>query len=249
MSRKIGIFGLFLAAPVAIATLALSATVASALTIDVSCGGETGGTITVNALGAGKGISGGFTSTTGDPPTLAAAAAACDETQFNWYQIVTSDNGKAKNAAGMFLTAPYVDPPPGGYSDQWADNLPWYYDMTNPPEGAMYVDPALALSANTTADTLSFSDNPGNIMFTTWLVSLNANGSLESFDGGFTWEYNTATNTVVAVTEYLEDPTDAQYKDLIAGFASTIPEPATWVLMIVGFGGMFALRRRVGAIA
>ena len=58
MSRKIGIFGLFLAAPVAIATLALSATVASALTIDVSCGGETVGTITVNAQGAGKGISG-----------------------------------------------------------------------------------------------------------------------------------------------------------------------------------------------
>jgi len=252
MSRTIGIFRLFLAAPVAIALLALSATFASALTIDVSCGGEPVGTVTVNAQGAGQGISGGFTSTTGKPPTLAAAAAACDETQFNWYQIVTADNGKAKNAAGAFLTAPYVDPPSGGYSDQWADNLPWYYDMTNPPEDAMNVDPDLFLSANTTADTLSFSDNPmssGNITFMTWLVSLNANGSLQSFDVGFTWQYNTSTNTVTMLSEYLEGPTDAQYQDLIGGFASTVPEPATWVLMIVGFGGMFALRRRIGAIA
>jgi hypothetical protein len=252
MSRAIGIFRLFLAAPVAIALLALSATFASALTIDVTCGGETVGTVTVNAQGAGKGISGGFTSTTGKPPTLAAAAAACDETQFNWYQIVTADNGKAKNAAGAFLTAPYVDPPSGGYSDQWADNLPWYYDMTNPPEDAMNVDPDLFLSANTTADTLSFSDNPmssGNITFMTWLVSLNANGSLQSFDVGFTWQYSTSTNTVTMLNEYLEGPTDAQYQDLIGGFASTVPEPATWVLMIVGFAGMFALRRRIGAIA
>lgn len=137
MIRKIGILRLCLAAQVAVAMLVMSATYARALTINVTCGSETVGTVTVNAQGAGKGISGGFTSTTGDPPTLAAAAAACNETQFNWYQIVTADNGKAKNAAGAFLTAPYVDPPPGGYSDQWADNLPWYYDMTNPPEGAM----------------------------------------------------------------------------------------------------------------
>jgi hypothetical protein len=252
MSRKTGIFGLCLAAPVAIAMLVASATYAWALTIDVTCGGETVGTVTVNAQGAGKGISGGFTSTTGDPPTLAAAAAACDETQFNWYQIVTADNGKAKNAAGMFLMAPYVDPPPGGYSDQWADNLPWYYDMTNPPADAMNVDPDLSLSANTTADTLSFSDNPmssGNITFTTWLVSLNANGSLQSFDVGFTWQYDTGTNTVTMLSEYLEGPTDGQYQDLIGGFASTVPEPATWVLMIFGFAGMFVLRRGVGGIA
>jgi hypothetical protein len=72
---------------------------------------------------------------------------------------------------------------------------------------------------------------------------------LQSFDVGFTWQYNTGTNTVTMLSVYLEPPTDAQYADLIGGFASTVPEPATWVLMIVGFGGMFALRRRIGAIA
>ncbi len=157
-------------APVAIGALVLSATDAQALTIPVSCGGMQVGTVTVNSQGAGMGISGGFTSSTGTPPSLAAAAAACGETQFNWYQIVTADNGKAQNAAGMFIMAPYVDPPPGGYNYLWGDNLPWYWNMTNPPPGAANVDPAFGLGAQTTMTTLNFADNPtsaGNISFTT----------------------------------------------------------------------------------
>jgi hypothetical protein len=252
MSRKTGIFGLCLAAPVAIAMLAASASGARALTIPISCGGMQVGSITVNAQGAGMGISGGFTSSVGTPPSLAAAAAACGETQFNWYQIVTSDNGRAQNAAGMFLTAPYVDPPPDGYNYLWADNLPWYWNMTNPPNGAPNVDPDLGLGAQTTMSTLNFSDNPtsaGNITFMTWLVSLNANGSLQSFDAGFAWTYSTESNTVTGLVEYLEPPTDAQYQDLVGGFAKAIPEPATWVLMIAGFGGLVVLRRRAVAVA
>ena len=250
MTGKTGFIGLCLAAPIAVGALALSASDARALTIPISCGMTQVGTITVNAQGVDMGISGGFTSTTGNPPTLAAAAAACNETQFNWYQIVTADNGKAQNAAGQFLTAPYVDPPPNGYNYLWADNLPWYWNMTNPPNDAENVDPAFGLGNQTTADTLNFEDNPsssGNISFTTWLVSLNADGSLQGFDAGFTWEYNTTTGQVQDIEEYLEEPTDPQYADLVGGFAKAIPEPATWVLMIAGFAGLFVVRRRVVA--
>lgn len=252
MSGKIGIIGLCLAVPVAFGALALSVGGPRALTIPVSCGGTQVGSITVNAQGAGMGISGGFTSTTGKPPSLAAAAAAWGETQFNWYQIVTADNGRAQNAAGMFLTAPYVDPPPGGYNYLRADNLPWYWNMTTPPPQSANVEPAFALSAQTTMSTLNFADNPtsaGNISFTTWLVSLNQDGGLQSFDGGFTWQYNTATNTVTAITEYLEPPTDAQYKDLVGGFSASIPELPAWALLLTGFAGIALLRRGVGAIA
>jgi hypothetical protein len=251
MIGKTGFIGLCLA-PIAIGAVALSASDARALTIPISCGGTQVGSITVNAQGAGKGISGGFTSTAGNPPSLAAAAAACGETQFNWYQIVTADNGKAQNANGMFLKAPYVDPPPGGYNYLWADNLPWYWNMGNPPNGAPNVEPDFALGAQTTMSTLNFADNPtsaGDISFTTWLVSLNANGSLQSFDAGFTWEYSTASNSVTDISEYLEEPTDPQYADLIGGFEKAIPEPATWILMIAGFGGLVVLRRRAVAVA
>jgi PEP-CTERM motif len=240
--------GLILAAPVAIATLVLSATCAQALVVPVKCNGNTVGNIDVSAMGTG--ISGGFTSTTGKPPSLAAAAKACGETQFNWYQVVTADNGKAKNAAGMALTAPYVDPPPGGYNDQWADNLPWYYDMTQPPKGAMNVDPNLQLSKNTTMDTLKFSDFPmssGNISFSTWLVSLNADGSFQAFDGGFSWQYNTTNNDVENIMAIAGNPPDKYYKDIIGGFATSAPEPSTWVLLLAGFGGIVFLRRGANA--
>lgn len=247
MKGKKRIIG-FILAPVAIATLVLSATGSQALTVPIKCNGNTVGNIVVNP--SGTGISGGFTSTTGKPPSLADAAKACGETQFNWYQVVTADNGKAKDSSGKALTAPYVDPPPGGYSDQWADNLPWYYDMTPPPKGAKDVDPNLQLSKNTTADTLNYSDFPmssGNISFSTWLVSLNADGSLQAFDGGFSWDYDTKNNDVENLMATAGSPPDKYYKDIIGGFAATVPEPSTWVLLIAGFAGVVFLRRAPNA--
>lgn len=246
MTRTIGIIRLCLTA--IMGAVVLSATDARAIVIPVNCNGNRVGTIDVNPVRSG--ISGGFMSTTGSPATLAAAARACNETQFNWYQVVTADNGRARNAAGMRLTAPYVDPPPGGYNDQWADNLPWYYDMTPAPAGAPNVDPALQLAANTTANTLNFSDFPmsaGNISFSTWLVSLNANGSFQSFDGGFTWRYNTANNNVDMLMAAAGNPPAALYANIIGGFATQIPEPSTWALLLAGFAGIVVFRRRAAA--
>lgn len=252
MRVKQRILGLSLAVAVAAGMSVVGAPDALALVVPVNCNGMQVGSIVVNAQGAGRGISGGFFPAI--PTTLAGAAAACGETQFNWYQVVTADNGRARNAAGMRLMAPYVDPPPGGYSTQWADNLPWYYDMTPPPAGAMNVDPDLQLSANINATNtvLNFSDNPtsaGNISFSTWLVSLNANGSFQSFDGGFTWRYNTGNMTVDMLMANNANPGAALYNNLIGGFATQVPEPSTWALLLIGFGGVVFLRRGAGATA
>jgi hypothetical protein len=210
---------------------------ALALDIDVNCAGAKVGVISVSSLGASQGISGGFTSVVGVPPSLAAAAAACKEDHFNWYQVVTSDNGKAVDAGGKKLTAPYVDPPPGGYDSLWADNLPWYWNESAAAAGAKHVMPGYQLSDNTTKSTLSFSDNPsssGDIGFSTWLVSLNADGSFHAFEGGFSWVYTSKTGTVGSIMFLTGDPTDANYKNIIGGFAASVPEPRQSAMLLLG---------------
>jgi hypothetical protein len=185
---------------------------ASALNIPVNCGGNAVGNITVNV--ANGGIRGGFTSTVGGPPpTQAAAAAACNEDHFNWYQIVTADNNPPVDAGGNRLAAPYVDPPPGGYGNdpntggddtQWGDRLPWYWDEgADPPAGTPGFQDGLNVADNTAGATLSYADFPGglpntNLSFSTWLVSLNANGSFHSWHPGFSWDWSNSTGTNTA---------------------------------------------------
>lgn len=215
----------------------LAASPAFALDVDVNCAGTKVGTISVNSLGANNGISGSFTSVVGTPVSLAAAAATCKEDHFNWYQVVTADNGKAADASGNKLTAPYVDPPPGGYDYLWADNLPWYWNETAAPKGAKNVMPGYQLSDNTTKTALSFSDNPsssGDISFSTWLVSVNADGSFQGFDGGFTWVYTSKTATVGNIQTLTGNPPDKYYKNIVTGFATSVPEPGMSALFLLG---------------
>jgi len=241
------------AAALLLGTLLFAATPASALEIIVKCDDKPVGKIDVSAKGKDKGISGDFTSTVGGPPpTLADAAKACNEDHFNWYQVVTADNGKAKDASGKFLTPPYVDPPPDGYSDQWADKLPWYYDEGKPPADAKNVDPNLSIEHNTSKDKLHFGDNPtssGDISFMTWLVSLNKDGSFHAFEGGFSWKYLTASGTVEDPKVINGDPPDKYYKDIIGKFATSVPEPSMLWLMAFGVAGLALFRRGKFVIA
>ena len=236
---------------------------ARAATMTVNCNGNPVGTITVNADPGGSGgggISGGFTSTVGGPPpTLAAAAAACNETQFNWYQIVTATNGAYVDRQGNNLTPPFVDPPLNGLAviidPTWADNMPWYYDMYSPPNGTPNFDAGYLLSNNTTSSTLSFSDFPNGpagppartVSFSTWLVSLNADGSFQGFDGGFSWTWTKGTG-VTNINTFANAPTNAQYANIIGGFASAVaPEPSNLWLLALGLGLVLAKRKqRVG---
>jgi hypothetical protein len=194
-------------AVVFVATLAilwLGSAVGLALSIPVTnAAGTQVGTIDVGVTPNGKGIVGGFTSTTGEPPSLQAAAAACGEDHFNWLQIVIADSAPPLGADGKPLTPPYLDPPSGGYYNQWGDKIPWYWDEGHdPPPGTPHWEDGYHLNDNLrdpngdgVNETLRFVDYPYSpppvhVEFVTFLVSCNADGSLHSFHGGFSWEYN-----------------------------------------------------------
>ncbi len=164
------------------------------------------GYIDVDESPDGNGVQGWFQSTTGNPPSVAAAAAACGEDHFNWFQVVLSDNKPPWDADGDPCSPPYIDPPLGGYENQWGDNQPWYWDEGPiPPDPKVPVVPGMRLGdhyddsdGNGTMDQLRFEDFPGGVpgtevSFATWLVSLNADGSVHSFHGGFSWDWDEAT--------------------------------------------------------
>lgn len=220
---------------------------AAPITFDIICGGVTVGVVSVGA--GGGGVSGDFTSSVGGPPTtLAAAAAQCGEHHFNWYQIVSGTHPLIPGGG------PQVDPQPGGQGGQWADNLPWYWDETSPPNGTPGFEPGLQLGANTTASQLHFEDFPNgpngtSIMFMTWLVSLNADGSFHSWHEGFSWTWMRAANGTVTVGDPVSKgpgvfPTTAQYGDLITGFATSVPEPQSALCFLAGLAACWALRGR-----
>ena len=226
-----------------------------ALAIPVKCGATLVGNIDVAISAGGTGITGGFTSVLGGPPaTLKAAATACGEDHWNWYQVITADN--------QIPGAPYVDPPKGGLGSQWADNLPWYFDekpVPNPlPPGKVADNPAdvYQLSKNSNGPTLKYFDFPGgdpglNLSFKTWLVSLNADSSFHSFHEGFSWDFSiTLAPVVVSSASNLVAlaglPGNADYQNLIGGFATAVPEPQTWMLLLAGLGVLARKRRALG---
>ena len=87
-----------------------------ALVIQISCGGVlVGGVVVVpvTGLGSNGSMEGVFHSLVTEPgqpsnsPTsLNAAAAACGEDHFNWYQVVTSDNNPPRGGDGNPLIPP-----------------------------------------------------------------------------------------------------------------------------------------------
>ena len=240
--------------------LAVNAGSASATTLDIPvyAGSEIVGQISVNDLDQSQGIVGQFDATAGT--SLAQAAVALGVDHFNWYQVVVWDPNPPLDASGSLLTVPYTDPPPGGYSGQWADRLPWYWDEYWLP-GHSY-DPTFQVSYNTKPDSdprwLVFNDcpdmtqgdfDPGNMLaFGAWLVGVGKHGTFESFYGGFSWEATyDGVDTHYALTEELTAPPNAAlYQDIIGGFlpVSPIPEPAAFLLALLGLALLPRRRRR-----
>ena len=242
-------FGQRLPLAVLVTTLSLICRSAYALpiVIPVKCGGNTVGEIRVDTDGTG--LKGGFASTVGGPPaSLAGAASACGEDHFNWYQIVTATNIAVKNRQGTDLVTPWVDPPLNGLDPAidptWADNLPWYFDEYAPPAGTPNFSDAYQRSTQTAANLLTYFDYPGGHIssFTTWLVSLNADSSFHSFHEGFSWDFDT---NVTNIRQVLVSPTDAQYRDITAGFAAAVPEPSTGLLVFTGILLVLGRMRRL----
>lgn len=164
-------------------------------------------------------------------PSLKKAAKKIGADHFNWYQVIIVDtSGKTRNACGSLVTVPYVDPPCGGYpatapganDGQWSDKLPWFWDETEPPPG--YGAPWSQLNNNIKdGKTAIFYDEPAfhkgqSLVFNTWLVSVNKDGRLNAFHGGFSWEsisHSEESGSVRLRSLLFRDPTEAEFDDLV----------------------------------
>jgi len=211
----------------------------------VSCAGAAVGNL--SATLGGSGVSALFQANT----SLSGAEAACGANHFNWYQVVTADTLPPITASGHPLSAPYVDPPAGGYSTLWADNLPWYWNETAPAPGTPHYSSIYSLSAWTSPSGLKFQDLPsgGSVSFQTWLVGLNANSSFEGWYGGFSWQLlSTGVSSGLSFFAAGAIPTAQDYQQVIGAFATAVPEPSIVALVAIGLPFLLARgRRRAGA--
>ena len=109
------------------------------------------GSIDVGVSPDGTGIVGGFTSTLRrpeprrTPPPRNAASTISTGSRWSSPTTIRPTCPTAKPVP------PYIDPPIGGYTDQWADGLPWYWDEGEPPEpGTPDWEPGYHLDDNLT---------------------------------------------------------------------------------------------------
>ena len=231
--------------------------------VDINCDGMKVGEVsfqTATASDGSPGVVGSFVATINDAngkPSIDAAAAKCDEDHFNWYQTAEGTHPLIPGGG------PQPDPLPGGNNPpgDWADKLPWYWDEgADPPAGTPGFSDGYHVDDNTfdsnkdgVKDTLGYQDFPAgpagtNVTFHTWLVSLNADGSLHSFhDGGIQWNYSNSavSGESTSIDLSLEGgPTAAQYLNITnpvtTDFTSSVPatvwdtvinnsnQPVTW---------------------
>jgi hypothetical protein len=110
-------------------------------------------------------------------------------THLNWLQVLTSSNLPLPSPQ-----APFIDPIIGGFSKQWADNLPWYFDeeLTPDPLPAGKEYGAFALQENTIGDSqLKYIDyvvgHPigTEFSFQTFLVADYGDKTYRPLDYGF----------------------------------------------------------------
>jgi hypothetical protein len=111
-------------------------------------------------------------------------------THLNWLQVLTSANLPLPNPQALS-----IDPIRGGFSRQWADNLPWYFDEEPPPnplpEGKRYG--AFVLQEYTTPSQLKYIDfvvgHPvgAEFSFQTFLVADYGDMTYRPLDYGFQW--------------------------------------------------------------
>lgn len=243
----------------ALALMAMSdSSLAHAFTYPIICDNVFVGQISVDAFDGG--VTGGFTSVVGMPPSLDAAAAMCDEDHFNWFQVVIADNDPPDAVDGGSLFPPYIDPPSGGYGVpdlHWADNPPWLWDEgADPPantpgfEDGLYNIEDVLLDVSPVdgiADTLLFDDVPDGpvgtqLIFQTWLVSLNADGTLHEFHEGFEWTWQRTQTLGPGIVAIAPQPLTisqgmALYSQLV------LPEPSSIAMVVVGLCAV-ALRQR-----
>jgi hypothetical protein len=209
----------------------LSPAEANPVSIPVDCKGSQVGTIDVDVSPAtathGEGVAGAFN--IGFVwASLGAVAAFCGEDHFNWYQIFQYDSEHPS------APQPDVDPPIGGTTDNWADNLPWFWDETVPNPIPPNYHAIYQLSAHTHPFSLDYNDfpvpSPGQFFdIITLLVSLDKSGGFVDFHGGFEYFANGGAGGATTITNL---------------GVYVAPEPQTLALTVTGAISLFVWRRR-----
>jgi hypothetical protein len=212
-----------------------------------------------------EGLIGFFQATKQNPDgtrmTLRQFEASLGQGHLQWFQKVVQDNNPPRDAMNQLLVPPYIDPPNDGFSNQWADELPWYFDDHEPTPAELGGRDwsAGTLLANNIRDqfgVLFYHDGPetnagDRVSFVTFLVYDHGDQTY-SVLAGFSWSIlggggGLGGNRVHIETLEADAVFLSEYADEIAAFGYTfLPEPPAVLLMWLGMAalGLETWRRR-----
>lgn len=197
-TMPIGTVGLAVLLDVLLNTTAFGATLGP-IEFDASAKGETVGKVKINVETSGKneGLKGNFEVTKKNED---GATMTVDELEnflghdyLNWFQNITRDTNSFKDSKGNPLKAPYIDLPKDGYSNFWADDVPWYWHEKAQPAGnTRDWDAGFLLNNNLMGSALNFEDFPADepgteVDFATFLVGDFGDKTYQVLDG-FSWK-------------------------------------------------------------
>lgn len=78
--------------------------------------------------------------------------------RYRWINVVVADPYGIKDHAGNEMVVPYVDPPPGGYGYNYADQSSYYWDDVDFAGGRL----SYRVDYNWEGDTFRFRDVPND---------------------------------------------------------------------------------------
>jgi hypothetical protein len=196
----------------------------------------------------------------GSTMTLDELEQFLGQDHLNWFQKVTRDTHPPKDAKGDTLTPPYIDPPNGGYSDLFGDDVPWYLQEKPKPAGEPKPD-GILLSDKTKSSSLEFEDQPSvvgpsgpilgaEVDFALFLISDYGNKRYQVLGSGISWGIKMEQVGTFGVFPHVvclkagAPFTDEYRKEISDEFGySLVAEPTSLLLLGAGLLG-FARRRR-----